>query len=201
MGGRPRALDDNKRREICALVSTGCGVLGAAHYVGCNPITIRREAARNPEFYEQLRSAELAAQVSPLHALRKAANTNWRAAAWFLERTQPQAFGQRRPKSFTVEEIQFLLNSLGDVAAEVIRDRDDLLRLIDRLNELQRIAGLDMFAVETPRRDVHNRRVRAGEVRDLLAASKHNSRHDVSAINRQRQQASDSDDDSGQPCD
>jgi hypothetical protein len=195
MGGRPRALDEVKRREICALVSTGCGVLGAAHYVGCNPITIRREAARNPEFYEQLRAAELSAQVSPLHAMRKAATTNWRAAAWFLERTQPQAFGPRRPRSFTVEEVQFLLNSFGDVAAEVIRDPDDVLRLIDRLNELQRIAGLDLFAVETPRRDVHNRRMREREVGDMLAASKRKSVTELAAIKRRRQHDGESDDD------
>ena len=33
--GRPRALDEVKRREVCALISAGCGVEGAARFVGC----------------------------------------------------------------------------------------------------------------------------------------------------------------------
>ena len=44
MPGRPRFLDDEKRRQVCALISAGCNVHIAAHYVGCNSITIRREA-------------------------------------------------------------------------------------------------------------------------------------------------------------
>ena len=105
MGGRPRALDDTKRREVCALISTGCGFDAAADYVGCNPVTIRREAMRNPDFFEDLRKAELAAQIVPLQAMRKAASSNWRAAAWLLERTQPDAFGPRRPLHISVDEL------------------------------------------------------------------------------------------------
>src|SRR4051812_33883442 len=51
--GRPCALNDAQRREVCALIATGCGFRTAADYVGCSPSTIRREALRNPEFHEQ----------------------------------------------------------------------------------------------------------------------------------------------------
>jgi hypothetical protein len=54
--GRPRALDDTKRSEVLALISTGYGIVGAAKYVGCTAKTIRREALRDPEFAQQLRS-------------------------------------------------------------------------------------------------------------------------------------------------
>src|SRR2546427_717901 len=68
--GRRRALDETKLREICALITAGCGITGAARYVSCAPSTIRREARRNPEFNEKLRRAILAAQLAPLNALR-----------------------------------------------------------------------------------------------------------------------------------
>src|SRR5262245_29482786 len=106
MGGRPRALDDVKRREVCALISAGCTFEAAARSIGCNAVTIRREAAGNREFKGELRRAELAAQSLPLQAMRKAAGTHWRAAAWLLERTQPQTFGLRRPWHCSAEDIE-----------------------------------------------------------------------------------------------
>src|SRR4051812_24208195 len=87
--GRPLALDDAKRREICALVAGGCGLREAARYVRCNINTIRREAERNPEFDERLRNSETYAQLSPLRAMQHAVGTHWRAAAWMLERAFP----------------------------------------------------------------------------------------------------------------
>ena len=75
---------------------------------------------RNPEFFEDLRKAELAAQIVPLHALRKAASNNWRAAAWLLERTQPNAFGPRRPLHFSVDEVQDAMQSVDHVIKEEV---------------------------------------------------------------------------------
>src|SRR6478609_8737298 len=75
--GRPRALDDAKRREICALIAGGCGLREAARYVRCNINTIRREAERNPDFDERLRRSETYAQLSPLRAMQHAVGTHW----------------------------------------------------------------------------------------------------------------------------
>jgi IS30 family transposase len=47
-GGRPRTLDDAKRREICALMAGGCGMRDIVRYVGCSRKTILRDARRNP---------------------------------------------------------------------------------------------------------------------------------------------------------
>src|SRR3954471_24234235 len=75
--GRPRTLDDAKRREICALVAGGCGLREAARYVRCNTGTIRLEAERNPEFDNQLRRSQTYAQLSPLRAMQLAVGTHW----------------------------------------------------------------------------------------------------------------------------
>src|SRR6476646_8849748 len=90
--GRPRVLDDAKRREICALIAGGCSLRDAASYVNCSVCTIRREAERNPDFLQQIRHSEKHARLSPLRAMQQAMGTHWRAAAWFLERAFPDRF-------------------------------------------------------------------------------------------------------------
>jgi hypothetical protein len=114
--GRPRALDEIKRREVCALVSTGCSLRSAARYVGCAHSTIAREAQQNAEFRDRLREAEVQAQLHPLRALRKAAFTHWRAAAWWLERTQSD-FARRAPDSISIKHVRAMFQNLLDVVS------------------------------------------------------------------------------------
>lgn len=82
--GRPRALDDLKRRDVCTLIAAGCGLPEAARYVGCSVSTLRREIAASEQFREHLRASERDAQLETLRAMRRAASTHWRAAASHL---------------------------------------------------------------------------------------------------------------------
>jgi hypothetical protein len=115
--GRPRALDEIKRREVCALVSTGCSLRRAARYVGCAHSTITRESEQNGEFRDRLRQAEVQAQLYPLRAIRKAAATHWRAAAWWLERTESD-FARRGPDSISAKRVRAMLQHLLDVVSK-----------------------------------------------------------------------------------
>jgi hypothetical protein len=124
---RQRALDSTKRREICALVSAGYGIRQAARYVRCAASTIRREAQRDPEFHDALCRAELAAQLSPLRAMQQAASTHWRAAAWMLERSDPERFARHDPKSFGPKEARALGKDLLDIFNDA--NIDPLLRM------------------------------------------------------------------------
>ena len=110
--GRPRTLDDVKRREIIALISTGYGMPGAAKYIGCAPNTIRREARRDAEFGQQLRDAEKQARLRPLKAIRRKAHTHWRAAAWLLERTEPEKYGKKDNRLPKPADVDGLLDSI-----------------------------------------------------------------------------------------
>ena len=119
-GGRPRALDDGKQREVCALVSAGCSLIAAARYVDCAPNTIRREMVRDAAFGQRFREARLAAQLNPLRAMRKAAANHWRAAAWMLERTDPDQFARRPPPAFRPKQAQALVDDvLAILGAEI----------------------------------------------------------------------------------
>jgi len=137
-GGRPRVLDDGRQREVCALVSAGCSLQAAADYVHCAPDTIRREIERDAAFGVRFREARLAAQLSPLRIMRKAAANHWRAAAWMLERTDPDQFARRpspafRPKQARalMRDVLAILNAEIDNPQVAVRVRKQVRQLIE----------------------------------------------------------------------
>ena len=95
--GRPRALDELKRRELIATIRAGCGLETAARYVGVSPRTVHRELRRNKQFWDQYRRAELRSRIGPLNTMGRAVRESWRAAAWMLERKSPRDFAKRHP--------------------------------------------------------------------------------------------------------
>ncbi len=119
--GRPRALDDAKRREICALVSAGAGIKTAARYAGCSRSTVYKEASENEEFRERLERAKSTACLTPLQALRQAYQEDWRAAAWMLERTDPNRFGRSYRRAVGRRELHALTRDL----IAIVRDEVD----------------------------------------------------------------------------
>jgi len=124
-GGRPRALDKVKQREVCALVAAGFSLAGAGRYVDCSARTIRREAGRDAAFGEHLRKSQLTAQLEPLRALRGKACTHWRAAAWLLERVDPKQFARYDSKLLTPEEVGDLLDNIKRTLKVSLRDNYD----------------------------------------------------------------------------
>ncbi len=134
--GRIRVLDEAKQREICALIATGCSLEAAASYVECAPNTIRREADRNPDFGRRLREARLQAQLSPLQAMRKAANNHWRAAAWMLERADPEHFDRRPSPAFRAKQARALKHDILAVLSAEIDDPDLQVRVRKQIRHL-----------------------------------------------------------------
>lgn len=110
--GRPRVLDAVKQSEVLALISTGYGLPGAARYVGCSANTIRREAKNNPVFGQQLRDAEKEARLRPLKAIRRKAHTHWRAAAWLLERTEPEKYAKKESGLLKPKDVEGLIDAV-----------------------------------------------------------------------------------------
>src|SRR5688572_5137950 len=104
--GRPCTLDPAKRAEICDLLAAGQSVRAAARTIGCDVKTIRRHAERDENFARLLRKAELRARKDPLKMLQRAAGTSWRAAAWLLERTDPQHYGKQSAIACRPEQLR-----------------------------------------------------------------------------------------------
>lgn len=135
--GRPRVLDDKKRSEVITLLSVGLGLQEAARYVGCSVDTLRREMQRNEEFGDEVRTADVRAQIGAIRSLREAASTHWRAAAWYLERTNPRRFSRTSQRTFRPDEIEAVFS---DVIAAAVDEIDDP-ELRDRVCRRLSIAG------------------------------------------------------------
>ncbi|HEX6963687.1 MAG TPA: hypothetical protein VF175_17605, partial [Lacipirellula sp.] len=103
--GRPCVLDEADYSEICDLVADGHSVPTVARLIGCDVKTIRRHALRHDRFARLLRTAELSARNDPLKMMRRAAHGSWRAAAWLLERTDPERYGKQPSAACRPEDV------------------------------------------------------------------------------------------------
>jgi hypothetical protein len=147
-GGRPRFFNEFKRRDICMYIAFGCGLEGAARFVGCSAITIRREARRDPAFRDQLRRAQQDCEIGPLNTIRKAAHENWRASAWYLERMNPQQFGKKNVRYVTPEQLGAFAHQVVTAVLDNNVDEDTRLRAMSKLEAF--VAQLD---VQSPDHD------------------------------------------------
>lgn len=141
-GGRPRSLDEDKKLEAVALFSAGCSWKAAARYVGCSANTLRREADRDKAFGERLRQAQVRSQLEPLQALRKKAATHWRAAAWLLERIDPEQFVRFDRQLYQPQEVADLLENLKTVLEENLLDFPNRFIAVEIVSRAQREAYL-----------------------------------------------------------
>jgi hypothetical protein len=111
-GGRPRALTDQKQDELIHHIGLGASVAEAAQIVGVSLRTVQREAKEDEEFAQDLELARRVAPTDPYQLMLQAARTHWRAAAWLLERSDPDRFGKRPPNSCRPEQVRDLASSL-----------------------------------------------------------------------------------------
>jgi hypothetical protein len=100
-------LDPVKRAKVVALVRLGGSRRLAAREVGCCHRTIARAAARDPQFAAELAAAESRADGKALRLIDRATDQEkyWRAAAWVLERRNPEEYGRRAPHTQTDEQV------------------------------------------------------------------------------------------------
>lgn len=116
-GGRPTKLTPKLQEEICKAIRAGNYIETAAAFAGISKNTLyewlRRGArekerlAKNPrakikkseapfvEFSDAVKKALAAAEVRDVMLIGKAAETQWQAAAWRLERRFPERWGRR----------------------------------------------------------------------------------------------------------
>lgn len=103
----------------------------AAQYAGISQTTFYRwleegERARSGakrEFWEAIRAAEAQAEVRNVLLVEAAAATEWRAAAWMLERKHFERWGR---KEQTQHSGSIQLEGLGEIARRVAASGEDL---------------------------------------------------------------------------
>lgn len=131
-------LNETNKAAVLGMIAVGCSRRVTAAFVGCSPATVRRAAQRDPEFGERLRNVSCMAEIGYLKNIKTAAEKPqyWRAAAWALERLNPEDFGRRIPDMATVEEIREFITRLAEILVE------ETLEPVRRKRVLKRIARL-----------------------------------------------------------
>lgn len=106
-------LNQGKIRTITAALRGGNSRRVAAEYANISPRTLQRwmkrgreeEVGEYAELLHSIHQAEATAERVMVAAVMEAAkNGEWRAAAWWLERRDPQNWGRRQRIEVTAEE-------------------------------------------------------------------------------------------------
>jgi hypothetical protein len=116
--GRPREFKFEMRKELVDYVASGESVEKAAKIVGVSLRTVQREAKNNEHFHHDLELAKQSAPSDLKHQMREAARTHWRAAAWLLEREDPERFGKRPANSCSPAMLRDACDFLIEKALE-----------------------------------------------------------------------------------
>ena len=139
---RPSKLNSQTQTSICNAIEAGTPLKYAALYAGVGESTVHRwlamaEAAKpKPEFVE-FREAGQRAQARSVTRLvamvTRAADNDWRAAAWLLER--------RAPEDFMTAEKRAGLEAARAEAEVVKAQADGKLRYLDRRRGREAVRG------------------------------------------------------------
>jgi hypothetical protein len=131
---RAKALDDEKRAAVCSLVAAGVSLRQAAHFLDCDPQSIRREVRRNDDFRQKLAKARAELSVDPLNTLRAAAKTNWRAALSWMERVEPERFARRSSGGASKRDVKLFIGSLVEAIERIVRNESERRFLFEVLS-------------------------------------------------------------------
>lgn len=102
-GGRPTKLTREIREKIVEAIRAGAYLETAAALAGIDRVTLHRwlkAGARQKrgelwEFCNAVEKALAEAEMDDLYIIKRAAQENWQAAAWRLERKFPERWGRK----------------------------------------------------------------------------------------------------------
>ncbi len=139
--GRPDKLTPEVQAKIVAAIVAGNFRDVAARCAGIGVRTLRTWLARGKagdkkyrDFRHALMEAEGAAEINALALVRGAAEKDWRAAAWFLERKFPRRWGRRNRVEHRTPRIEPI-----EIREIVVRTREEASALLARESELSRL--------------------------------------------------------------
>jgi hypothetical protein len=116
---RMQAVIDNIR--------DGQPITRAARLAGLNPATVHRWREEDEEFKEAVEDA-LEFQIAALTAkVDRASDTDWKAAAWRLERLRPDEFGAKKELQVTATQS----NGIAEVIAMIEQTNDSVKPEVD----------------------------------------------------------------------
>lgn len=101
--GRPTKRNEALVREVITLVATGTRAKAAARQLGVDPVTLWRWRQKDPELDKAVLAARAAFLHRQIERIDEAADRDWKAAAWLLERLERSNWGKRVEVSIETE--------------------------------------------------------------------------------------------------
>src|SRR5262245_8011857 len=93
--GRKPLDYEHYQKDLVNVLSSGATIKDACAFVGISSTQYYDWCHEYVEFAEALSKARASAKVACVAQIRKAAQSNWQAAAWFLERSDPTSWGRK----------------------------------------------------------------------------------------------------------
>jgi hypothetical protein len=157
--GRPQHFTSEQQQKLLDHIAQGATTEDAARIVGVSLRTVQRQARYNEFFDRNLQLALRTPPRDPETLIQHAARTHWRAAAWLLERTDPDRYGKRPANSCSPEKLFDIMTFLIETALEETPE-ENRSRLYRRLRD----AADKLFDLMMP-----DQRDRATYISDALA--------------------------------
>jgi hypothetical protein len=118
--GRRRILNDAKKARLCELVAhESYSVEQAAESLDVSLRTVQRERKFDQDFDHEVRLA-LQQPPEPLKLMEHAARTHWRAAAWLLERSNPEEYARKPVNTANAKQVWAALQFVTEAALRAV---------------------------------------------------------------------------------
>lgn len=174
--GSSRIMTPERRAKLCELLAESHTIEEASEAVGVSIRTVQRERKRDEDFDHEVLLA-LQKTPDPLKLMEQAARTHWRAAAWLLERRNPEEYARKPVNATSAKKVATALRFVQETALEAVPEefREALYKHVQAaLEEAFRHCfptmgkwGTPKFPklpIDTPLADVQARRLREASV-------------------------------------
>ena len=158
VGGRPTKLTLEVQEKIVQAVAAGNYLETAAAFAGVHRFTLHRwlkiganaKSGKHRQFCDAVQEAMAKAEIRDVAIIGQAAQKQWQAAAWRLERKFPERWGRK-----TFHDVQTVAPSAILEALERLEDWDGLRRIADgddpMIILLERVSEGVEFKFDVPR--------------------------------------------------
>ena len=128
--GRPDGLTPQVEEKLLNAVRAGAYLKEAAEHAGVGERTVYgwieraddpKAPAKFSQFAQALTRAKADAQVGAVAVIRRAMSTDWRAAAFYLERSDPKRWGRSTRHEVSGRDGEPLVPQRGDLDREIAK--------------------------------------------------------------------------------
>jgi L-fucose isomerase-like protein len=138
---KSNGISKSERTVALALLAVGISRESASLSIGKPSQAIAELFQSDPAFAKEVLKAEMEAEQYYISRLREASQDprGWRAAAWMLERRQPERYGVCKPETLTKELLEKFINYFFTVLVEEVPDAEIRKRIQERMKQYVQI--------------------------------------------------------------